>query len=195
MEERHAKGLQSRPLETGFFIRGLRRGDVPTLYVFALVQLTRFRPVRGVLRTASTDSIVLLRLRRKRQHFKNTQPDLWSAVGWLRKFYPFNRTVPQGHFLRRCFAPPSGRSTQRRGDKRSAPQGYLLRGTEADLIASKNLLRGGRHKARQNGPKHYPRGFKGIAIPLARLSPLSFAVQRKMEPPEVAGQAARPVKT
>ena len=32
---------------------------MPTLYVFAVMQLTRFRPVRGVLRTASTDSIVL----------------------------------------------------------------------------------------------------------------------------------------
>ena len=42
---------------------GGMRGDVPTLYVFALVQLTRFRPVRGVLRTASTDSIVLHHMR------------------------------------------------------------------------------------------------------------------------------------
>ena len=63
-----------------------------------------------------------------------------------------------------------------------------------DLIASHAPLRGGRHTARQNGPKHYPRGFKGIAIPLTRLSPLSFAVQRKMEPPEVVGLAERQVK-
>ena len=42
---------------------GGMRGDVPTLYVFALVQFTRFRPVRGVLRTASTDSIVLHHMR------------------------------------------------------------------------------------------------------------------------------------
>ena len=60
-----------------------------------------------------------------------------------------------------------------------------------DLIASNAPLRGGSHKARQNGPKHYPRGFKGIAIPLARLSPLSFAVQRKMESPKGVGLAAR----
>ena len=33
------------------------------------------------------------------------------------------------------------RSTQRQGDKRSAPQGYLLRGTAADLIASNAPLR------------------------------------------------------
>ena len=63
-----------------------------------------------------------------------------------------------------------------------------------DLIASHAPLRNGSHKARQNGPKHYPRGFKGIAIPLARLSPLSFAVQRKMEPPEVVGLVERLVK-
>ena len=31
----------------------------------------------------------------------------------------------------------------------------------ADLIASHAPLRNGSHKARQNGPKHYPRGFKG----------------------------------
>jgi hypothetical protein len=34
------------------------------------------------------------------------------------------------------------------GDKRSVPQGYLLRGTAADLIASIAPLRGGRHKVR-----------------------------------------------
>ena len=42
--ERHAKGLQSRPLESCFYT-GVRRGDVRRFYVFALVQLTRFRPV------------------------------------------------------------------------------------------------------------------------------------------------------
>ena len=43
--ERHAKGLQSRPLET-CFDTGERRGDVRRSYEFARVQLTRFRPVR-----------------------------------------------------------------------------------------------------------------------------------------------------
>ena len=33
-----------------------------------------------------------------------------------------------------------------------------------DLIASNAPLRNGSHKARQNGPKHYPRGFKGPPI-------------------------------
>ena len=66
--ERRAKGLQSRPLETGFFIRGFGGETCGLFYVFAVVQLTRFRPVRGVLRTASTDSIVLLHVRRKRWH-------------------------------------------------------------------------------------------------------------------------------
>ena len=52
-------------------------------------------------------------------------------------------------WLRKRFNRPWHRSTQRRGDKRRAPQGYLLRGTEADLIASHAPLRSGRHKARQ----------------------------------------------
>ena len=41
------------------FYTGVWRGDVRASYVCARVQLTRFRPVRGVLRTASTDSCVL----------------------------------------------------------------------------------------------------------------------------------------
>ncbi len=159
-------------------------------YVFAVMQLTRFRPARrraGGVRFARLrrkakhrlfsaislpkallppDSIVLLRLRRKRWHLKNNQPNLWSKVGWLRKRF---------YLSGQC-------STQRQGDKRSAA---------ADVIASNAPLREGSHKARQNGPKHYPRGFKGIAIPLARLSPLSFAVQRKMEPSETVGQVER----
>ena len=73
--ERHAKGLQSRPLESCFYT-GVRRGDVRRFYVFAVMQLTRFRPVRGVLRTVSTDSIVLHVVRRNRWHFKNNQLNL-----------------------------------------------------------------------------------------------------------------------
>ena len=92
---------------------------------------------------------------------------------------------PKGTSYGDAEASPSGRSTQRQGDKRSAA---------ADLIASNAPLREGRHTARQNGPKHYPRGFKGIAIPLARLSPLSFVVQRQMGPPEVVGVVERLVQ-
>ena len=106
-----------------------------------------------------------------------------TAVGWLRKiFYLSGHLHPKGTSYGDAEASPSGRSTQRQGDKRSAA---------ADLIASNAPLRTRRHKARQNGPKHYPRGFKGIAIPLARLSPLSFAVQRKMEPSETVGFVER----
>ena len=43
--ERHAKGLQSRPLESCFYT-GVRRGDVRRPYEFARVQFTRFRPAR-----------------------------------------------------------------------------------------------------------------------------------------------------
>ena len=97
----------------------------------------------------------------------------------------FCAAYPKGTSYGDAEASPSGRSTQRQGDKRSAA---------ADLIASNAPLRNGSHKARQNGPKHYPRGFKGIAIPLARLSPLSFAVQRKMESPKGVGKVERLVK-
>ena len=69
--ERHAKGLQSRPLESCFYT-GVRRGDVRASYEFARVQLTRFRPVRGVLRTASTDSCVLHVVRRNRNIYRIT---------------------------------------------------------------------------------------------------------------------------
>ena len=43
--ERRAKGLRSRPLDSGFLYGGMMP-DVRTLYVFALVQFTRFRLVR-----------------------------------------------------------------------------------------------------------------------------------------------------
>ena len=144
-------------------------------YVFAVMQFTRFRPVRGVCKhTASTDSIVLHVMQRNCWHLENNQPDLWSEVGWLRKSL-------------NLFAQ---RSTQRQGDKRRAPQGYLLRGTAADLIASNAPLRSGSHKARQNGPKHYSGDSRGRS-PLARLSPPSFVVQRKMGPSETVGKVER----
>ena len=101
-----------------------------------------------------------------------------TAVGWLRKiFYLSGHLHPKGTSYGDAEASPSGRSTQRQGDKRSAA---------ADLIASNAPLRGGRHKARQNGPKHYPGDSRGRS-PLARLSPLSFVVQRKMESPKGVG--------
>ena len=71
IEERQTKGLQSRPLDSGFYT-GVRRGDVRASYEFARVQLTRFRPVRGVLRTVSTDSCVLHELRRIRNIYRIT---------------------------------------------------------------------------------------------------------------------------
>ena len=155
--ERQTKGLQSRPLESGFNT-GVRRGDVRASYEFAVMQLTRFRPVRGVLRTASTDSIVLLQLRRIRNIYRITGLICGRKLGGC-----ISLAVSE-----QC-------STQRQGDKRSAA---------ADVIASHAPLRDGSHKARQNPPKHYPGDSRGRS-PLARLSPLSFVVQRKMGPPEV----------
>ena len=62
---------------------------------------------------------------------------------------------------------PKGTSS---GDASRPRQGAVRRahGSSAehamrDLIASNAPLRNGSHKARQNGPKHYPRGFKGAA--------------------------------
>ena len=62
---------------------------------------------------------------------------------------------------------PKGTSS---GDASRPRQGAVRRahGSSAqhamrDLIASHAPLRKRRHKARQNGPKHYPRGFKGAA--------------------------------
>ena len=87
----------------------------------------------------------------------------------MRKFYPFNR------------------SAARRGKG-------ISDSAAADLIASNAPLRNCSHKARQNGPKHYPGDSRGRS-PLARLSPLSFVVQRKMGPPEVVARRTRLVKT
>ena len=83
---------------------------------------------------------------------------------------------PKGTSYGDAAASPSGRSTQRQGDKRSAPQGYLLRGTAADVIASHAPLREGRHTARQNGPKHYPQGIQGDRNPLG--TPFSSIFRR-----------------
>ena len=77
MEERQTKGLAAlwKPANTG---EG--RGDVRTSYEFALVQLTRFRPVRGVRkRTVSTDSCVL-RPDGDAQHRRKKCP--WGALLW-----------------------------------------------------------------------------------------------------------------
>ena len=48
---------------------GGMRGDVRSLHVFAVMQFTRFRPVRGVLRTDSTDSCLLHVVRRFRDTY------------------------------------------------------------------------------------------------------------------------------
>ena len=156
-------------------------------YVFALVQFTRFRPVRGVLRTASTDSIVL----HKCGH----------SVG----------TKVRARVVYVSSLPPAARRAH----------GSSAEHAMRDLIASHAPLRNGSHKARQNGPKHYPGDSRGRQIGAppkpnevglvgrggaaerlsfcperqnegcgacddeARLSPLSFVVQRKIGPPEV----------
>ena len=79
-EERYGRKTRQRapkpPFGFWLFIRGFGGETCGLFYVCARVQLTRFRPVRGVLRTVSTDSIVLLRLRRKRWHLENNRRNL-----------------------------------------------------------------------------------------------------------------------
>ena len=59
------------------FIRGFGGETCGLFYEFARVQLTRFRPARGVCKhTASTDSIVLHVMQRNCWNLKNNQPDL-----------------------------------------------------------------------------------------------------------------------
>ena len=81
-----------------------------------------------------------------------------------------------------------------RGAARRAHGSSALVHAMRDLIASNAPLRNGTHKARQNGPKHYPGDPTGAAAPLVCLSPLSFFKQRKMVPPEVVGLVERLVK-
>ena len=101
-------------------------------YEFARVQLTRFRPARGVLRTVSTDSIVLLRLRRNRNTYRITDVSQTRQSGGRVSLSIFLGT---------------------------APQGYLLRGTAADLIASNAPLR-----ARRKSPWGKVVGTKHVRI-------------------------------
>ena len=116
-EERYGRKTRQRapkpPFGNWLFIRGLGGETCGLFYVFALVQFTRFRPVRGVLRTVSTDSVVLLQLRRKRWHFKNNRRGVRSEVGWLRKsFVLAGHPHPKGTSYGDAEASPSGRSTQ-----------------------------------------------------------------------------------
>ena len=76
MEKDKPKGSKAALWKLAFYT-GVWRGDVPTSYEFARVQLTRFRPVRGVCKhTVSTDSIVLHVMQRNCWNLKNNQPDL-----------------------------------------------------------------------------------------------------------------------
>ena len=181
---------------------------MPTSYEFAVMQLTRFRPVRGVLRTASTDSIVLHEVRRNRWHFKNNRPNLWSEVGWLRRnFYlPWQRSTQSAwkqcgarharlnrvtRTIAKWFAQSTSGFLQNitpRGFK-GPPIGAPPKPNEVGLVG-----RGGAAERLSFCPERQNEGC-GACDDEARLSPLSFVVQRKMGPPEGTGLAPRPVKT
>ena len=139
-KERYRRKTRQRapkpPFGFWLFIRGFGGETYVPFYVFALVQFTRLSQHR---RSAYPRRFSVLHvLRQNSWHLKNNQRFSNLAVGWLRK----------------CSNLSGKRSTQRQGNKRSAPQGYLLRGTAADLIASNAPLRGGAHKARQNTVPH-----------------------------------------
>ena len=88
------------------FDTGDRRGDVPTPYVFALVQLTRFRPVRW-----RAVGVCLLFAIAKAIASTASTGLMLTAVPSLRYCLRFfTAPAPQGHFFRRCWASPSGRS-------------------------------------------------------------------------------------
>ena len=142
MEERQTKGLRSRPLESGFFIRGLGGETCLPDYVFARVQLTRFRPVRGVLRTASTDSIILLRLRRMRNTHRITNLICSRKLGGC-----VSLSIFLGTAVRRAHG--------------SSALVYAMR----DLIASNAPLREESHKARPASSKTLTPGIQGAAAP------------------------------
>ena len=69
------------PFGFWLFIRGFGGETCGLFYVCARVQLTRFRPVRGVLRTASTDSCVLHHVQQVHNVYRITGVFANSAVG------------------------------------------------------------------------------------------------------------------
>ena len=102
-----------------------------------------------------------------------------------RNFYlPWQRT-PRA--LPTAMLKPRLRGAARRGKGISAS-------AAADLIASNAPLRTRRHKVRQVYTKPLTPGDSRGRSPLARLSPLSFVVQRKMGPSETVGLAEQSVK-
>ena len=139
--ERRAKGLRSRPLDSGFLYGGMR-GDVLTPYEFALVQFTRFRLVRwravsfSFLRLRQKQTLPLCNALRGCKHcFRRTLAyctKCGEIVGTLRitKVLQTRQSGgcgsanlstaahPKGTSSGDADAPPSGRSTQRRGNKR-----------------------------------------------------------------------------
>ena len=96
-----------------------------------------------------------------------------------RRHYRNLGSAPQGYFLRRRFAPPSGRSTQRRGDKRSA---------EADLIASEMSSRNGLHKARPVGVTITPGDERGPQPPFHAFLPYLSSCNERYGPRSASGK-------
>ena len=103
-----------------------------------------------------------------------------TAVGWMRKSCCLSEhRTPRA--LPTAMLKPHLRGAARRAHGSSAE--HAMR----DLIASHAPLRGGRHKVRPVSTKTLTPGDSRGRSPLARLSPLSFVVQRKMESPKGVG--------
>ena len=156
MEERHAKGLQSRPLESGFYT-GVWRGDVRTLYVFALVQFTRFRPVRGVWQAHCFHGLdCTARNAVGSKHSLNNQCPANLEVGWLRKCHQFNRIAARRahgssalvHAMRDLIA-----SNALLRARRKSPWGKVV-GTQHVRMAQ--TITPGDSRGRQQGPHQSP---------------------------------------
>ena len=137
MEERHAKGLLSRPLESGFFIRGFGgetcvgptsshwcnlRDLGPSVACFALFPRTRLYCSDcgenvGILRI--TNLICSRKLGGCVSSTHSTAPypkgtsygDAEASPSGRSTQSAWKQCAPQEHFFRRCFASPSGRST------------------------------------------------------------------------------------
>ena len=154
--ERRAKGVAT-PFNPPELMRD-RKPDVLCAYLFAMVQLTRLSRRRRCRLFPCLS--VLHQLWQNRWHAKNHQRFVNSTVGWLRE----------------CSDLSGQRSTQRQGNKRQRRS--RLNRVNCTIANTYNQSTSGLLSCINSG------GLKGVATPFARLSPLSFVVQRKMEPPE-----------
>ena len=145
-----------------------------TPYEFALVQFTRFRLVRR-----RAGGVRFARLRRKAKHH------LFATISLPQALLPPDSCVLRCQGSGTTYDFSGHRSTQRQGNKRQrTPRVFASRHRSRLNRVKRTVAR--RYNQSTSGflSRMNPGGLKGVATPFARLSPLSFVVQRKMEPPE-----------